>query len=316
MEGKVCLITGATSGIGKAAAMQLAQLGATVVLGARDPGKAAEAAAQIRQYTGNDNIDYLLADLSSQQEVRRLADEFKTNHHRLDVLVNNAGSLMLTRQESVDRIEMTFALNHLNYFLLTNLLLDRLQASAPSRVVNVSSDAHRGARINFSNPQFRPHSGGDAPQGAHGGSYGGYRAYGQSKLANLLFTYELARRLEGTGVTANGIHPGLVASGFLATNNGMRGRVFNFLFRLVARSTSKGARTVTYLANSPEVAGVTGKYFIDEEMVLSSQTSYDTEAAKQLWELSEELTKLRPAGSAEQATERAAEPEESREDDE
>ena len=316
MDGKICLITGATSGIGRAAAVQLAELGATVVLGARDSNKAVATVDQIRQQTGNNDIEYLLADLSSQQEVRRLADEFKTRHQRLDVLINNAGALMLTRQQSVDGIEMTFALNHLNYFLLTNLLLEMLQASAPSRIVNVSSDSHRNASMNFQDlqPQSR------AIDGTTGGfpaePYGGYRAYGQSKLANLLFTYELARRLEGTGVTANGVHPGLVATRFLATNNGVRGRVFNFFVRLMARSAEKGARTVTYLASSTDVKDVTGKYFVDEVAELSSQASYDQEAAQRLWEVSEELTNLNSQETTTESTESEQESQESREDNE
>ena len=197
--------------------------------------------------------------------------------------MNNAGSLMLSRQESLDGIEMTFALNHLSYFLLTNLLLDVLKSSSPSRVVNVASDAHQGAHLDFDDLQSQ-------------NSYGGYKAYGRSKLANLLFTYELARKLKGTGVTANGLHPGVVATSFMATNNGLRGRLYNFFLKRIGRSVEDGARTVVYLATSPEVEGVSGGYFMDEGLVDSSEASYDKEASLRLWEESEALTGLESSG--------------------
>ena len=280
MKDKTCLITGATSGIGKAAAVQLAGLGATVVLAGRNPAKMEAALREVRKRTGNLQVHSLLADLSVQQGVRRLAEDFAGRHDRLDVLVNNAGAIMLSRQESADGIEMTFALNHLSYFLLTNLLLDLLKAASPSRIVNVSSASHQGGPIDFEDLQSRR-------------EYGAYRAYGRSKLANLLFTYELARRLEGTGVTVNGMHPGLVATNFLA-NNGPLGRVSNFFLRMAGRSVWKGARTITYLASSAQVEGVTGKYFVDEEAVASSPDSYDADTALRLWRASEELTGLKP----------------------
>ena len=292
MRGKTCLVTGATSGIGNAAAVQLAQLGATVVLVGRNPGKTEAAVQQIQQQSGNPEIDSLLADLSSQQAIRQLAEDYKARYQSLDVLVNNAGALMLSRQVSVDGIELTFALNHLNYFLLTNLLLDVLRSSSPSRVVNVSSDAHQGNQLDFEDLQCE--------QG-----YGGYRAYGKSKLANLLFTYELARRLEGTGVAVNAMHPGLVSSGFLA-NNGVRGRVFNVFVRLFGRNAQKGAQTITYLASSSGLEGITGRYFMDEGLMTSSDTSYDLDAARQLWEASEALTGL-PPSSPEEITETPSE---------
>ena len=181
MQGKVCLITGATSGIGKAAALQISQLGATVVMVGRNPQRTAAAIQEIRQKSNNDQVESMLADLSSQEEIRHLAENFKSRYQRLDVLVNNAGALMLSRQQSVDGIELTFALNHLNYFLLTNLLLDTLKSSGPARIVNVSSDSHHDASLDFEDIQLER-------------NYGGYKAYGRSKLANLLFTYELARR--------------------------------------------------------------------------------------------------------------------------
>lgn len=280
MNGRVCLVTGATSGIGKAAAEELARLGATVVVAGRNDEKCAATVDQIRQTTGSRSIEYLLADLSSQSGVRRLAQEFQGKYASLDVLVNNAGAIMLSRRHSVDNIELTFALNHLAYFLLTNLLMDRLRVSPAARVVNVSSGAHQGARIDFDDLQGRRR-------------YNGLRAYGRSKLANLLFTYELARRLEGTSVTANALHPGLVGTNLLA-NNGLIGPVLKFFLGLRGISPKEGARTVVYLASSPEVAGVTGQYYVKQKPVQSSSASYDTGAAQRLWEVSAELTGLSP----------------------
>ena len=279
MKDKTCLITGATNGIGKAAAVQLAELGTTLVLVGRNPDKTGATVQQIKDQTGNQEIHSLVADLSSLQAIRGLADDFKAQYQRLDVLVNNAGALMLSRQETIDGIEMTFALNHLSYFLLTNLLLDLLKSSSPSRIVNVSSDSHHNALLDFEDLQIQK-------------GYRGYKAYGRSKLANLLFTYEMARRLDGTGVTVNGLHPGLVATGFLATNNGLRGRVYNFFVRRVGRSVEKGARTITYLATSSDVESVTGGYFMDEGIVDSSPASYDKDDSLRLWQVSEELSGL------------------------
>ena len=279
MKDKICLITGATSGIGKAAALQLAELGTTLILVGRNPDKTAATVQHIQEQTGNQEVHSIVADLSSQQAIRELADDFKARYQRLDVLVNNAGALMLSRQETIDGIEMTFALNHLSHFMLTHLLLELLKSSGPSRIVNVSSDSHRDAHLDFEDLQIQQR-------------YRGYKAYGRSKLANVLFTYELARRLEGTGVTTNAVHPGLVASGFLATNNGLRGQVFNLFVKLIGRSSEKGARTVTYLASSPDLEGVTGQYFFDEGLVASSQASYNKDDSLRLWEVSEELTGL------------------------
>ena len=283
MKDKVCLITGATAGIGKAAAAGLANLGATLVLVGRDLEKTRATVEQIQAETGNEEISFFIADLSSQQAIRQLADDFKARFQRLDVLVNNAGALMLSRQESVDGIEMTIALNHLSYYLLTNLLLDTLKSSAPSRIVNVASDAHQNAHLEFDDLQCQK-------------GYGGYKAYGRSKLANLLFTYELARRLEGTGVTANCLHPGLVATSFMATNNGLRGLLYNFFLKRIGRSVEDGARTTIYLASSDEVEGVSGGYFMDEGLVDSSQASYDKDESMRLWGGSEALTGLGTTG--------------------
>src|SRR5215217_1675484 len=242
MGEKVCLITGATSGIGKATAMGLASMGASVVMVGRDRGRGEAAMAEIRGKSANASVDLLLADLSSQEEIHRLADVFKESYPRLDVLINNAGVIRSKRIMTADGIEMTFAVNHLAYFLLTKVLLDVLKASAPSRIVNVASGDHSNATIDF-----------DDLQGEKG--YKGAKAYSQSKLANVLFTYELARRLEGTGITANCLHPGAgVRTNF---GSGVSG-VFGFMVRALRPlmiSPEKGAETSIYLASSPEVEG-------------------------------------------------------------
>jgi NAD(P)-dependent dehydrogenase (short-subunit alcohol dehydrogenase family) len=282
MQGKVCLITGGTAGIGQVAANALARQGAQVIIVGRSPQRCAEVAAAIRMESGSAQVDYLAADLSSQEQIRRLAAEFAKRWERLDVLINNAGAFFMRREESPDGIEMTFALNHLNYFLLTDLLLDALKASAPARIVNVSSDAHRGGRIAFDDPQFRK-------------KYSGWAAYAQSKLANVIFTYELARRLEGSGVSANALHPGFVATNF-AKNNGGIYRAAMSVIHLFARSPEQGARTSIYLASSPQVEGISGKYYTDERAVDSAPASYDRETALRLWRVSAEMTGI-PAGA-------------------
>ena len=279
MNDKVVLITGATNGIGKAAALALAKQGATVVIVGRSAAKTEETAAEIRQQSGV-TVDSFLADLSSMAEVRRLAGEFQQRYSRLDVLVNNAGAFYAKREVSVDGYEMTFALNHLSYFLLTNLLLDLLKASAPSRIVNVSSDAHRGAKINLEDLQLETGYSAMGP------------AYGRSKLANILFSYELARRLDGTGVTVNALHPGLVATGFAANNAGLVMQMFRLVTRLFGKTPEQGAETIVHLASSPEVEGVTGKYWSQRKAVDSSEVSYNVDDQKRLWEMSAEMTGL------------------------
>lgn len=278
MVGKTCLITGATGGIGKETARGLRKMGATVVIVGRNTEKTAATAAELREAEGVGQVDALVGDLSSMREVRRIAGEFRQRYARLDVLINNAGAIFMRRRESADGLEMTFALNHLSYFLLTNLLVNVLRASVPARVINVSSGAHFGGNIHFADLQFRR-------------GYAGFRAYSQSKLANVLFTYELARQLNDSGVTANALHPGFVASNFGLNN----GRWFIPIFRLVhlwAISAEEGARTTLYLASSPEVEGVTGKYFDKCQPVPSSRNSYDERTAARLWEVSRELAGL------------------------
>jgi NAD(P)-dependent dehydrogenase (short-subunit alcohol dehydrogenase family) len=278
MSGKTCIVTGATSGIGFATAKTLAQQGATVVAVGRNPEKGIEIVTRIRRETDNTSTEFMPADLSVQAQVRRLAQQFQSGHPRLDVLVNNVGGFFTRRQLTADGIERTFALNHLSVFLLTNLLLDTLKASAPARIVNVSSDMHKSARIDF-----------DDLQGEH--KYSGARAYAQSKLAIVLFTYELARRLEGTGVTVNALHPGFVATN-LYQNSGRLIKLFTPLVKLMAKSPEEGAETSIYLATSSEVEGVTGKYFNEKQAVRSAPASYDEATAQRLWKVSAEMTGL------------------------
>jgi retinol dehydrogenase-14 len=281
MGEKICLITGATSGIGKATAMGLVNMGASVVMVGRDRGRGEAALAEIKEKSTNASVDLVLADLSSQEQIRRLAVEFKEAYPRLDVLINNAGLFRSKRITTADGLEMTFAVNHLAYFLLTKLLLDVLEASAPSRIVNVSSGEQRNGTIDF-----------DDLQGEKG--YEGPKAYSQSKLATVLFTYELARRLEGTGVTANCLHPGGRIPVRTNFGSGVSG-VFGFTVRALRPlmiSPEKGAETSIYLASSQEVEGLSGRYFVKKAESRSSDVSYDERIAKRLWEVSADLTNL------------------------
>lgn len=280
MTEKVCLITGATSGIGEVTAWELAALGYRVVITARDQAKLEKAIARIQEQSGSQEVSGLTADLSSQREVHSLAAAFSEQYDRLDVLINNAGAVYLLRKESVDGIEMTFAGNHLSYFLLTNLLLDTIRRSAPARIINVSSNAHVGHVLDFDDLQFQ-----------HG--YQFMRAYGKSKLANILFTNELDRRLASSGVTVNALHPGFVATN-IGGNNGWLVRLFLPLIRLSAISADEGAETSIYLAASPEVEGVSGKYFYKKRVKDSSEFSQDEEAARRLWDISAQLTGINP----------------------
>lgn len=285
MKEKVCLITGATSGIGLVTARELARQGASIVIVGRNAEKCAAAVAQVRTESGNRDVESLIADLASLQQVRDLANRFQERHSRLDVLVNNAGGIWMKRRLTVDDLEMTFAVNHLAYFLLTQLLLDMLRNSAPSRIVNVSSRAHRKATLDFHNLMGEK-------------SYNGWRQYCRSKLMNLLFTYELSRRLAGTNVTVNALHPGWVSTGF-AGNNGLFGWTFRLAARCFALSPEQGAKTVIYLASSPEVAGVSGRYFVREKDVPSSPASLDELSAARLWQTSVELSGLESQSTAE-----------------
>lgn len=280
MDRKVVVVTGATSGMGKAVALELAKKGATVVIVGRNSAKTQATLKEIVEQSGHSAGDGLVGDLSSMVEVRRLAKELRTRYSRLDVLINNAGAIFARRQSTVDGYERTFALNHLAYFLLTNLLLDILKASAPSRIVNVSSRSHEGGTIHF-----------DDLQGERSYGIGGGRAYSQSKLANIMFTYELARRLAGTGVTVNALHPGTVATGFGENNGGVMGLGMK-IFHRFAIAPEEGADTITYLASSPEVEGISGRYWAKRRPVRSSPASYDETAQRRLWDVSAEMTGL------------------------
>jgi retinol dehydrogenase 14 len=282
MAGRTVLVTGATSGIGRATARGLATMGAYLAITGRDRDRTESAACEIRA-AGGGQVDVFVADLSSQAEVRRLADEVLQRLARLDVLVNNVGGFWNTRHVTEDGLERTFALNHLAPFLLTNLLLDRLLQSAPARVVTVASHAHSLGRIEF-----------DDLQGER--SYAGARAYSQSKLANGLFTYELARRLPGTSVTANALHPGVVRTSFGAEEPGLIQRLLVPFARPFLKTPAQGAATSIHLASAPELEPVTGRYFTNHKLQRSSPRSYDEAVAARLWQVSAALVGLTAAG--------------------
>lgn len=281
MHGKRVLITGATDGIGKQAALEIAGMGAAVTLVGRNESKTRAVCSEIQAQTGSEQIDWLLGDLSSMQEVRRIADEFRARHNRLDVLLNNAGAVFSEFRRSADGFEMTFALNHLSYYLLTHLLLDMLQATAgdqgEARIINVSSMAHQNATMRLDN--LREASG-----------YSFMNSYGASKLMNVLFTYELARRLEDAPITVNAVHPGLVRTRFGHDTARVWSLMIRVLQRIVAISPQKGAEPLVYLSTSPEVAGVSGKYWVKKRQKQSSDNSYDREQQTALWQYSAEVT--------------------------
>jgi retinol dehydrogenase 14 len=276
LSGKVCLITGANSGIGFITALELAKMGATVLMVARDKQKGEAALAEVKAKSGSQAVELLLADFTSLQSVRELAAEVKRRYPKLHVLVNNAGTSLSKRELTQDGFEMMFGVNHLAHFLLTNLLLDALKAGAPSRIVNVSSSAEKQGRMDFDDLQAEK-------------KFSFLSNYSQSKLANLLFTYELARRLEGTGVTVNALHPGVVRTNLGSQNTGLF-KVLLAVMKPFILSPEQGAETQIYAASAPELEGVTGKYFIKKKQAQSSKQSYDAAAAKRLWEVSEKLT--------------------------
>jgi NAD(P)-dependent dehydrogenase (short-subunit alcohol dehydrogenase family) len=279
MTGKTVLITGATNGIGKIAALELARMGASVAIVARNRSKGQAVLEEIARETNNVQIELFIADLSSMADVRKLAQEFMAKHATLDVLLNNAGAFYSERKLSADGLEMTFALNHMSYFLLTNLLLPVLKATPNSRVVSVSSAVHTSGKLDFANLQGEQ-------------KFNGWKAYSDSKLENALFTFALARRLAGTGVNANCLHPGFVKTGFGNGNSGIFSVVLGIAKNLFAISIEAGAQTMIHLASSPDVAGVTGKYFDKSKIVSSSAASLDQALQEQLWVHSEKLAGL------------------------
>jgi NAD(P)-dependent dehydrogenase (short-subunit alcohol dehydrogenase family) len=279
VAGKRVVLTGATNGIGLAAALELARRGADLTLVARNQERAAEAVRRISAVSTGSTPDVLLADLASQSSIRRLAGELLARYPRIQVLVNNAGAIYARREMTADGIERTWAVNHLAPFLLTTLLLDRLKASQPARIVTTSSGAHEGARIPFDDLNAERSWGG-----------AGFTRYGETKLANILFTAELARRLEGTGVTANAFHPGFVATGF-NRNNGVLMRIVMAITRPFARSPAKGAESLVWLVDAEEASHLNGAYVFDRRSVAPSPAALDVEAARRLWQVSEEQTR-------------------------
>jgi NAD(P)-dependent dehydrogenase (short-subunit alcohol dehydrogenase family) len=277
MRGKICLVTGATSGIGKVTATALAAQGAEVLIVGRNAQKTQDTAQQIRTETGNDSVHFLLADFSDLGQVRDLAANFKKQYSRLDVLVNNAGAYFNARRKTSYGVEATFLVNHLAPFLLTNLLLETMQNSAPARIVNVASNAHLNGTMDLSDLEFKQF-------------YFGFWAYARSKLANVLFTYELSRQLAGSGVTVNALHPGEVATDIFSTDFSIFGPAIKWIVGRFALTPDQGADNSVYLASSPEIAGITGKYFVKREAVASASISYNEKVARQLWDISEKIT--------------------------
>jgi len=278
MKDKVCLVTGATSGIGAMTALELARQDATVVLVGRDLYRCEQSVDMIRQSFPLAKISFLQADLSSQAQIHQLAAKYKAKFENLDVLVNNAGGFFYNRQNSVDGIEMTFALNHLNYFLLTHLLMDRLESSLTARIINVSSNAHKGYEIKFDDLQSEQR-------------YSGLKAYGMSKLANILFTYELSRKLKNTNIAVNAVHPGLVSTNIGNNSGWLIGKIWSYITRN-SLTPAQGALTNIYLASAKEIEGISGKYFIEQEAVRSSDASYDMQNACKLWDISAKMVDL------------------------
>ncbi|CAN5431847.1 SDR family oxidoreductase [soil metagenome] len=277
MRGKNCLITGATAGIGKVTAMELASRGANIIIVGRNADKCEATLAEIEAQTGNTNLDFLTADLSDFQSVKTLAKNFTSKYSKLSVLVNNAGGIFMRRADTKDGLEMTWALNHFGYFWLTAYLIDELKASTPSRIINVSSDAHK--RSSLSGP---PNMRDKMPIG--------FLNYADTKLANLLFSYHLAYSIKSTGVTVNAMHPGIVATDF-GSSNGIIGKAIQMNAKVFGVKPEQGARTIIQLASAPELYQVTGKYFVNGREVLSSKTSYDTKLSTKMWQWSVDVSR-------------------------
>lgn len=275
IKGKVCLVSGATQGIGKAGAQMLAEQGATTIIVGRSAEKCRAVAEEIRTKSGNAEVEAMVADLTSLAAIRQLAEEFKARHARLDVLVNNVGGMFVSRTLTAEGHEATFALNHLGHFLLTHLLLDTLKASAPARIVNVSSHAALDGHLDFDNLM-----------GERG--FNGMAAYSSAKLASIVYTFALAKRLEGTGVTANVLHPGTLRTGFMQ-NNPFPWNLFAKLYFTFMPSADHGGQAILKLAAAPELAGVSGRYFDQMHAAEAIPEAYDVEVQRRLWEISERL---------------------------
>jgi NAD(P)-dependent dehydrogenase (short-subunit alcohol dehydrogenase family) len=280
MHGKIVMITGANSGIGKQTAKVLAEKGATIIMICRNRERGENALKDLKEKTNSDKIELILADLTDPTAIQNAVTQFKGKYDKLDVLINNAGLVLSKKTITSLGYEKTFAVNHLGHFLLTNFLLDILIKSAPSRIINVSSEVHSSAHLNFEDINLSS-------------KYRGFRAYANSKLANLLFTYELARRLKGTGVTVNALHPGFVRSNFGRRGRKLYERILFDIARIFAISVKRGAKTSIYLASSPEVKNITGKYFVKLKLANSSKKSYDKKAQRKLWQVSEKAFKNR-----------------------
>jgi len=275
MNGKVCLVTGATDGIGKVSARVLAEKGAKVIIVGRNPEKSTTVLAELKSSSGNKNIDLLMADLAVMQEVRDLAEQVISHYDRLDILLNNAGGYFAKHELTSDGLERTFALNHMSYFLLTNKLMELLKSSAPARIVNVSSDAHYGIDMEFENLNGEQ-------------EYKAWKAYQKSKLANVLFTYELLKKVPAD-ITVNCLHPGFVATNFGHNNGGFFGPVLKIAQRISAIDPEEGAKTSIFLCSAPEVKGVSGKYFYKCQPKTSSRESRNMDTGKRLWQISSDI---------------------------
>jgi NAD(P)-dependent dehydrogenase (short-subunit alcohol dehydrogenase family) len=275
MQGKTVVVTGATSGIGEVAADRLAQKGARIVFIARDRERGQETLKHLRAIAGHDNHSVHYADLMKLSEQKRVAAEIAASEPQIDVLINNAGALFNSRQVTEDGLEKTFALNHMSYFTVTNVLLDKLKATPGARIVSTSSDAHKGAKLNFDDLQSEK-------------SYSGFGVYGRSKLMNILFTRELARRLAGTGVTANCLHPGFVGTRF----GDQSGGILSFLVKIAknfALTPEQGAQTIIYLGSSPEVEGKSGGYYVKSKLATPTKEAQNDADAKRLWDVSAKI---------------------------
>ncbi len=276
----VVIVTGANSGLGKVTSIEIAKTGANVVMLCRNRERGEKALNEVQAISGNNSANMMLCDLGSGKSIEEFCSEFKKRYSRLDVLVNNAGVMLPERQKTVDGYELQFGVNYLGHFLLTNLLLDLLLANSPSRIINISSLAHKLGKIHFEDINLTKR-------------FSTFKAYSQSKLAIILFTYELAERLSGSGVTVNCLHPGVVATGIGADRDKGTASFSNLAMNMFFKSPEKGAETAVYLAISPDVEGVTGKYFCNKRTIPSSKRSYSISDRKRLWDLSEEMTGLK-----------------------